>query len=76
MVSDIVSDFKPAKRQTIDAAVSLEYWASRMPKYVPPRLESKEAASMQTLWDKMKKLYFSKGAQDADSDAVLMGPPG
>lgn len=75
MVADVVQDFKPAKGQRIDAAVALEYFASRMPKYVPPRVVDKEAETMQTLWEKMKKMYFNKGKSTDDSETVVMGPP-
>lgn len=74
MVSNIVADFVPAKGQTLDMAVSLEYWASRHPTWVPPPQVSKEQEDMQSLWEKMKRLYFNKGKKE-ESNTVLMGPP-
>jgi len=75
MTSNVVADFTPAKGQAIDAGVCLEYWASRHPVWVPPPQVSKEQEDMQTLWEKMKKLYFSRGKKQEDSSTVLMGPP-
>lgn len=75
LASNVVADFTPAKGQVLDAAVCLEYWASRHPTWVPPVEVSKEQETMQTMWEKMKKMYFGRGNTSEEDKSVLMGPP-
>lgn len=74
LASEIAQDFVPAKNQTLDAAVCLEYFASRNPQYVMPMQEVKGKRDAESVWKEFQKYFFRRKKEDSDS-AVIMGPP-
>lgn len=66
-----VTEFKPAKNQTIDLAVCLEYWSSRNPEWHSQPTGSAQLSSAHMLYMSLQKKHGPKGKP---SDSVLLGP--
>ena len=65
-----VNEFKPAKRQQIDLATCLEYWAASSPRWVaPPRGGKPKSAS-----ERMKAMIDRMFKKQPEAKAITLGP--
>jgi hypothetical protein len=70
-MSNVPNEFKPAKGQKLDLAVCLEYWASRNPEWIPPRIGKRRSSEMQSLYERLRKTYDKKKKEDG---SLVLGP--
>jgi len=69
--SGVANEYKPLKRQKIDLAVCLEYWAASQPRWVAPPREGKPFSPAERMKRMIDRLFQKK--RDTDQP-ITLGP--
>lgn len=66
-----VQEYKPARRQNIDLAVCLEYWAASSPRWVEPPRGGRPLSTAERMFRKINRMFGEKKPKDT---SINLGP--